>query len=234
LKYYGRIACISLTVISALRWMYYYYLETGEFNWDEVTHNLPVIIIAWYFGGKYDQAKFLSDFDPLTNTKNRRYIFRKFRKVAKQAEKHQRSMTLFLIDINWFKLINDNHGHNVGDEVLIRISGILKENSHKADIVCRWGGDEFIVIAPKINEQQGLQQIEQWKQAIDKLTPSIGAPVSASIGMSFFPEDGTDLEELVKNADHQMYLDKNCMEMKCNDFLGEKQEKQEKPEYIYS
>jgi diguanylate cyclase (GGDEF)-like protein len=223
MKIYGRIACITVTVLSALRWMYYYYLETGKFNWDEVTHNIPVVLIAWYLGKKYDEAKFLSDFDALTNTKNRRYIFRQFPKTAKRAAKKQSPLTLFLIDINWFKQINDNHGHNVGDDVLKRIAGILKETRQKTDIVCRWGGDEFIVVAPRMNEQEALLQMEQWKKSIDNLTPFIGAPVSASIGMSSFPQEGENLEQLVKNADHQMYLDKNYMDMNIDEPLCERE-----------
>lgn len=177
--------------------MFYYYQETGKFNWDEIIQNIPVFIIVWFLGKKYDEAKYLSDFDPLTNTNNRRFIFRKFQKVANRANKKNNSLTLFLIDIDRFKQINDNYGHNVGDDALKHISGILKENRKKEDIICRWGGDEFVIITTNVNDEQGSQLIEKWKRSIDELTQRLGIPVSASIGMSSYPHNGVELDQLL-------------------------------------
>lgn len=209
MKQYGRVFFVSIAVVSALRWMFYYYQETGKFNWDEIIQNIPVFIIVWFLGKKYDEAKYLSDFDPLTNTNNRRFIFRKFQKVANRANKKNNSLTLFLIDIDRFKQINDNYGHNVGDDALKHISGILKENRKKEDIICRWGGDEFVIITTNVNDEQGSQLIEKWKRSLDELTQRLGIPVSASIGMSSYPHNGVELDQLVKYADHKMYEDKN-------------------------
>jgi diguanylate cyclase (GGDEF)-like protein len=228
LKLYGRIFFVSIAVVSALRWMFYYYQETGRFNWNEIIHNIPVFIIVWFLGKKYDEAKFLSNFDPLTKTNNRRFIFKEFNKLVKRADKNNNSLTLFLIDIDRFKQINDNNGHNVGDDALIHISDILKDNRKKEDIVCRWGGDEFVIITSNANDEQGIQLIEQWKCSLDKLSQRLGIPVSASIGMSSYPHNGVELDQLVKYADHKMYADKN----NSDDYI--KEEEKVIPDLLYS
>ncbi|WP_310738430.1 sensor domain-containing diguanylate cyclase [Ideonella alba] len=114
-------------------------------------------------------------------------------------------LALCFIDIDHFKSINDSHGHAVGDEVLRCVAHTLRALVRREDLVCRWGGEEFVLIAPGIDAQQGLQLAEKVCAAVQAL-PADGLPaVTVSIGVAALPAHGPEPALLIEQADRALY-----------------------------
>ena len=146
--------------------------------------------------------------DPLTGLANRSLLLNKVRMaVEHDRRRHEPSAVLF-IDLDHFKAINDSLGHNVGDQLLIEVAQRLMANTRAGDTVARQGGDEFIVFLAQITETHDVQMLA------DKLLRALTMPyqvqdhvlhIGASIGVALFPQDGLDVETLLKNSDAAMY-----------------------------
>jgi diguanylate cyclase (GGDEF)-like protein len=144
-------------------------------------------------------------YDSLTNLLNRQ-----------AAEQHLKQLTtagtpfaLIMVDLNGFKPINDIFGHDAGDELLVHVSSQLLKSLRKADILSRWGGDEFVIILPITTREEVIN-------VCGKLSSKLSKPlhlsqhdksvfVTASMGVSFYPDDQVDLLELIRLADKAMY-----------------------------
>ena len=137
-----------------------------------------------------------ANLDPLTGAYNRRILenIRDFNVVA-------------MCDIDDFKTINDTFGHQAGDEVLKTVSSILKENSRSTDFVCRYGGDEFLVVFSVGNERQLKQRMEIVSQAFTESMNLPGYQPTLSFGIASY-EDGMTLEGVIKEADDALYVSK--------------------------
>ena len=155
--------------------------------------------------------------DPLTDLPNRRFFLDHlaFSLAAKQDLK---SVGLLMMDIDNFKKINDTLGHDAGDEMLKVVSDRLRRFVASKDLVCRLGGDEFIILLKDIKQKQALQKIsERVLEAIQMPMNIRGHDIDAtvSIGVAVYPEDGKDYRELMRNADLALYLSKdkgkNCI-----------------------
>ncbi len=149
--------------------------------------------------------------DMLTGITNRAGFERAFEASLAAAPQ---SGTLFLIDLDNFKDINDNLGHPVGDECLIRVAHLVKEVFRDTDIVARLGGDEFIVFAPTMEDtaiiQEKAQEFLDVVQYTYKLDNGERLTVTASIGIAIYPKDGKSYTPLYRNADSALYSVKNC------------------------
>jgi diguanylate cyclase (GGDEF)-like protein len=172
--------------------------------------NLPYlgivcILICWWLGSQYDKVKFYSEKDILTSIHNRRFVLQTFPKFLVRMDKSNEKFSLFLIDVDDFKKINDTYGHEMGDKVLQYISNILLSNTTKKDIVARWAGDEFLIISPSSGEQSLDEIIKQISYALKKLSEEINIDVSVSIGASVYPNDARTLDALLHTADCKMY-----------------------------
>jgi diguanylate cyclase (GGDEF)-like protein len=152
--------------------------------------------------------------DPLTHLFNRRAGKRRIRKMLKMMQTEGRQCALFLIDLDRFKPINDHYGHEAGDNVLITVAQRLRHCLRHDDIVIRWGGDEFVVL---ILQGRGIFEattmaekiLMQMGREID-LGDGHHERVSASIGISLFPEHGKTLDGLLERADSAMYCAKEA------------------------
>ena len=153
----------------------------------------------------------LSRHDPLTGLGNRNELEDAWKKVVSRSERSNKSVALLLMDLNNFKPINDNHGHNVGDQVLQEVAARLRKVVRASDTVVRLGGDEFVVL---VDELTSTGEIEPLKT---KIADAISAPieidgnrlvVGASIGSAIHPTDATTLTDLLHRADVVMYQDK--------------------------
>jgi len=163
---------------------------------------------GWYIGSRYDRLKQESDLDGLTRACNRKFVASIFPGIMRQAEKRRKRMSVTVIDINDFKLINDQLGHQAGDQVLVMIADTLRECAAKGEIVARWGGDEFVLLCPYGISRNRESLALTVRKALEQLSLRIGIRVSASVGTAVFPEDGTNLMELLQTADKRMYADK--------------------------
>ena len=150
--------------------------------------------------------------DHLTGLFNRRYFEETMENKVLRAEHNTLSLALIILDIDGFKYYNDQYGHDAGDVVLKAVAGMLFNTVSLEDIVCRYGGDEFIVIVPytKIQDVQDLCQklrSELKKMALFHQTTNLGV-VTISQGVALFPQHGTTKETLVSNADEALYTAK--------------------------
>jgi len=136
----------------------------------------------------------LSTTDQLTGLYNRRHLETKAEEFINRCERYGEQLSLILIDIDHFKHVNDKYGHDIGDDVLVSISEILRLNSRKVDVVGRWGGEEFLILLFQSGQQDSFLFAEKLRTLImdaghhkaGKLTASFGITHYASGGQSLF------------------------------------------------
>ncbi len=161
-----------------------------------------------------EKLEYFAARDPLTGLYNQRIFWELFDYEIERAKRHNYRFSLFIIDLDNFKLINDVYGHNFGDQVLKEIAQVLEKIFRKEDIIARYGGDEFAVILPYTNSQQAENIAKRLVKAFDEL--SIEAPngkiikVTSSIGIAVFPDHGQDSRDLFILADSMLYRAKEA------------------------
>jgi diguanylate cyclase (GGDEF)-like protein len=154
----------------------------------------------------------LAHFDKLTNVPNRTLFRDRLNEAVKDSTRYKRKFSLMFIDLDNFKPVNDNLGHDVGDEVLKEVAGRLLLCVRSSDTVARIGGDEFTIILHSILEPKNTAIVA--KKIIDALSAPFHIKgneikIGASVGISIFPENGDTIETLLKCADDAMYDAKN-------------------------
>jgi len=159
-----------------------------------------------------ERLEVMAYYDRLTGLPNRSLFFDRLQQVVAQSLREQGKAALLFIDLDGFKEVNDTLGHDAGDTVLKVISDRLTSLVRKADTVARLGGDEFVVILSQINSEQDALNVAQ--KIIDFVGQEIPlesgavARVGASIGISFCPEDGVTIDDLLLASDNAMYASK--------------------------
>ncbi len=164
-----------------------------------------IYILIKNFEEKHDKIKRLNYIDALTQAYNRKTIDEYFENYAEQI-KH--GFTLFYIDLNDFKPVNDTHGHEVGDKLLIAYVERVRHNFSSDTIVARMGGDEFVIIIHKHLPQVALESIVRRIEALSSekfYLDGIKVKISASIGYVQCPQEGSTMSELLAKADERMY-----------------------------
>ncbi len=161
--------------------------------------------------GKHELEK-LANYDPLTALPNRRFLKNHIDDRVRLAEYDKSSIfAVMFVDLDHFKYINDTHGHTFGDHFLQLVADRLKRNCHKDSIVCRFGGDEFVIVSPFLKHQSEASDLAlKIKELLSKPVQLKGLElyVSATIGISLYPKDGRQLDVLVQHADAAMYRTK--------------------------
>ena len=149
----------------------------------------------------------LAYFDDLTRLPNRRMLKESFKKAI-DVKKTTELLAILFLDVDLFKQINDDFGHQIGDDLLRLVAHRLRNSIQKTDTVCRFGGDEFVLLLEGVNSRAGLES------AVSRITKVLDRPyeinnqkiyVSSSIGISQYPDDGETLNTLLKHADAAMY-----------------------------
>jgi diguanylate cyclase (GGDEF)-like protein len=150
----------------------------------------------------------LAFYDPLTGLANRALLKNRMHKAIQRAKRDETNLAVIFLDLDHFKLINDTLGHGIGDELLIHIAKILKNNIRESDTLSRLGGDEFIVLIPSIDSIEHITNIVSNILKTLQKKHYIGSHelyITSSIGIAIYPEDGDDSQDLIKNADTAMY-----------------------------
>ncbi len=159
-----------------------------------------------------EQLKRSAHYDSLTDLPNRTLFSDHTKYAISQAERYKTKLALMYIDLDNFKPVNDTHGHDVGDLLLKAVAKRMQNCLRKSDTAGRIGGDEFIVLLPKIdNQQDTLNVAEKIRFALNQPFELPGYPtihISSSIGVAIYPEHGCDEIQLSKNADNAMYVAK--------------------------
>lgn len=148
-------------------------------------------------------------FDALTGLHNRRYFDERLREECARADRlRTHEFSVVLVDVDDFKSVNDDYGHATGDEVLVAVAKLLKENVREVDICCRIGGDEFALLLPNTGEQGAQVVVERLRSRLAQ--GRLGGPVNVglSIGAAACPPGPAALDALISQADTAMYLDK--------------------------
>ncbi len=153
-----------------------------------------------------------ANYDALTHLPNRTLFRDRLNHALNRAKRSNKKLALLLLDLNKFKWVNDNLGHHVGDVLLQETSKKLLTATRKSDTVARLGGDEFCIILPELEKITDAELIARkifnlFKKRI--IIDQQEVYISGSIGISIFPDDGTEIDTLQKNADSAMYIAKS-------------------------
>lgn len=154
--------------------------------------------------------------DRLTGLANREALLQQLQRRIEHARNDRRNphVGVLFIDLNRFKSINDNHGHEIGDQVLQEIANRLAHSVRAEDLVARYAGDEFVIVTDNVTDRPALDQVRLHVEAVLRApltTPQIaglGLSVGGAIGGALYPDDGDSPESLLRHADHAMYADK--------------------------
>jgi diguanylate cyclase (GGDEF)-like protein len=163
---------------------------------------------------KSKKYEVMASTDSLTGLYNRRKFLELYNSSVLTMEQRGNDMSLLILDIDYFKKVNDTFGHGVGDGVLIQISHALLKNLRNIDIVCRWGGEEFVVLLPAVDLNNAMFLAEKLRCSIEAMNIDTVGKVTASFGVTQV-NIGDDLEDVVARADAALYEAKasgrNCV-----------------------
>ncbi len=188
------------------------------FTFSKVNNNQVLIVIDDITTKKENEEKlkYLALHDVLTGLPNRKYLFEQLSQLLIQASRHNRKVAIIFLDVDNFKDINDNYGHEIGDNVLLSIAESIKYSLRPGDIVGRIGGDEFIIILDDVAKLEDINIIiNKINKSIENIPKYIKnklgldiIKITFSMGISIYPDDTTKLDELIKFADMALYKSK--------------------------
>ena len=196
---------------------------------DEIQHNIENIIESFdihdankmdvikKINFMYTQTKQMSVTDPLTHLFNRRHFEAEFEREYKRAKRYNNDLSLAVIDIDFFKKINDTYGHSCGDYVLKEIAYLMNKNFRQTDTLFRYGGEEFVVILTETSDLTAKVPLERLRKRVENHIFKFNnqeIKVTISIGVT----SRTDFEnylEMFDDADKALYKAKNDGRNKC-------------------
>jgi diguanylate cyclase (GGDEF)-like protein/PAS domain S-box-containing protein len=150
--------------------------------------------------------------DPLTGVFNRRFLAESLDKEVSKAERENTPVSIIMMDVDFFKNFNDTYGHKCGDVVLQDLANFLTENSRQGDIVCRYGGEEFVILMPNATLHDAYERAETWRQTYSARSIRYAGndlSICFSAGVASFPLHGAAGEAILYAADHALYYSKN-------------------------
>jgi diguanylate cyclase (GGDEF)-like protein len=157
----------------------------------------------------YEEARALADRDPLTGFYNHRYLHERFGQEALRARRARRPLSLLMLDLDDFKLVNDTFGHLFGDDVLRWTADLIRQTLRGSDVPARYGGDEFAILLPDAGAEEAALTAERLVAAFADSAFTSGSrlpvPVAIAIGAATFPTDGRTAAELIAVADAGLY-----------------------------
>ena len=186
--------------------------ENSEISVQEiktlVERNLRLTQEVTLLKEKESKALYLAYHDQLTGLPNRRLLRDRLNQAFAQAVRQNKQVAVLVMDLDGFKAINDRLGHTAGDQLLQQVAKRLTDCVRMADTVCRYGGDEFVVMLPEFDEGETVSVVvEKIRSNLDVSYVVDGdrITVKASIGVAVYPRDGNNYRALIKQADIAMY-----------------------------
>lgn len=211
------VSCVSSIIILAMDIIMAPDLKVNTYFENDLILAGIFILTAWplgfYVKVEGQHIKMLEDLvniDGLTQLYNHRYFYDALIEKVKIGERDNKPVSMIFIDIDYFKQYNDTFGHQKGDYVLKKIGALIKENSREDDIAARYGGEEFAIILPDTDEENALNIAENLRQKIENSSfegeeSQPNGKITASMGVSVFPDKAKNEVELIKSADDALY-----------------------------
>lgn len=169
----------------------------------------PSLALAARNALTFEKTKRLTFTDDLTALYNSRFMTLYLDRELKRCRRMRSSLSLLFMDLDGFKAVNDTHGHLAGSRTLVEVGAVLERTVRDADILIRYGGDEFVILFPETPLSGGLIIAERIRQVIGATTflesQGLEARVSASIGIAAYPESAEEVRGLITSADRAMY-----------------------------
>lgn len=196
-----------LTILATV-YAYIFYL-IGEVDMVLFSSLIIQVVFIWWFGRKYEMVKREAERDALTKVYNRRFIVNNFAKIKAKAKRKSQTITIFFIDIDKFKTINDHYGHSTGDIILKKTADILSKGFEKKHYIARWGGDEFIVLMLS-DGSSGMKIMQRYfADKLASLSKELKINVTFSVGFEVYSDKNRNLTDILDAADRKMYRHKN-------------------------
>jgi len=161
--------------------------------------------------------------DSLTGLYVRRYFMVKLQEEVHRAERYNKILSIIMADLDRFKDINDTFGHDAGDRALEAISQFLQKNIRDVDTISRYGGEEFVMLIPDADKDAAFSLAERLREELARINLAPLPPITVSLGIASYPQDGTEIELLIKKADAAMYAAKKAgrnQSVKYSEILG--------------
>lgn len=173
--------------------------------YEIVKFKRALLLSVHHFSKKMTEMDYFINTDPLTGLMNRRGMHLSIdQKIALKIP-----FSILLIDIDFFKRVNDKYGHAEGDLVLKNIAEMMQKNFRKDDVCCRYGGEEFIVIVPDVSQQDVYESAERFRREVEAQSIEKVGSITVSIGIASWPEASEDISEVFILADKNLYEAKN-------------------------
>ena len=215
--YIDKNASIIISVICAIGWAISDFLSFSSFShpmvpyWN-LTVMLGVFLVVSTTLSKLKQAlhheKDLARTDDLTGIANRRAFFEVAAAELARMNRYKRPFTIAYLDLDDFKVVNDQKGHEAGDKLLQCVAEAIGSTIRSSDLIARVGGDEFAVILPETNEEQARSAIEKISASLHEKLHKNGLSSTFSIGVVTYVRPPATVDDMLKKADHMMYAAK--------------------------
>ncbi len=157
----------------------------------------------------FERIRHMAYVDGLTGLFNRRYFETRIEEEIERAKRYSGPMSVIMFDIDHFKRLNDEFGHLLGDDVLRQVSHIFGQNLRKADVACRFGGEEFAIIVTETKGEDAYSVADKLRKAVAQTVfPGVPRPITLTAGVASFPANGNTRDEIVRAADDALYAGK--------------------------
>lgn len=157
---------------------------------------------------KLTELESISNIDLLTKIANRKHFENELTKEVLRANRYRQPLSLVIFDIDYFKKINDTHGHKLGDSILCHLSELVSANIRDVDLLARWGGDEFVIILPELCKKKAHKACDKLKALINRNATCQRLSVTCSFGVSEY-QLGEPLDELFQRVDQLLFSSKD-------------------------
>ena len=213
----GLLACAQYLAISWIADAYWTLNETdlyapfiyGAFSWSsQVSRSIMLLTataLSFIVVMRTQALVRLSTRDALTGLYNRGYFQERIASEVSRVARSGKLLTIAMVDVDHFKAFNDTHGHGAGDDVLQAIGATLQRSFRQSDIVCRWGGEEFVIAMPDTDIAAAHRRLDEVRQSLQ-----VEARVTISAGLAAFPIDGTSAEKVLAVADARLFQAKGA------------------------
>jgi two-component system, cell cycle response regulator len=178
-------------------------------DWQSLESVADMCATAILNANHVERVRQLAYIDGLTGIFNRRFFEMRITEEIDRAKRFGSGMSVIMIDIDHFKRLNDEFGHLLGDEVLRQVASIFSQQLRKIDVVCRYGGEEFVVVLSQTDAEHAQTVAEKLRKTVETWQfPGVPRTVAISAGVATFPEHGGERDLLVEAADRGLYLAK--------------------------